>query len=459
MSRQVSLHDVARSVHELAGAVQGMRRGMVDRATVERIAADVVANGRTARRGYRPPENVDSDYLEVGLPNDPRDRLEAVIHRPARASAPQLHRAEEDVGHFQRTSDNLLLLATLMDVDPRETDYYNSEFRPAMYGALDSGTAGEGQEYVPRELSADLVERVALELLVANLFPFVVMPTNPFDVAALAVSRTRGGRHLEQTADTGQTGIKKITPPTRKVTLTAAKFAVEVLLSAELEEDSLVPILPFLREELIDYISADVEDAIVNGDTAGTHQDADVTAADDPRKNFEGLRKITLAAAKTDASNAALTVAMLRTNRKKMDKYGVRSDQLAHVISMANYLHLLGDANVMTLDKYGPSATVLAGELAKVDGAPVIVSEFVRSNLNATGVFDGTTTTRSVALTVNRRGFLVGERRNMTVQVLRELYAEYDQLGIVTTLRRAFSPRFPTATEKVVSLTYNLSTG
>jgi hypothetical protein len=46
----------------------------------------------------------------------------------------------------------------------------------------------------------------------------------------------------------------------------------------------------------------------------------------------------------------------------------------------------------------------------------------------------------------------------MTVQVLRELYANFDMDGVVTTLRRAFSPRFPTATEPVVAQHYNLST-
>jgi hypothetical protein len=268
---------------------------MVDRATVEAIAADVLSRGRAHSRGYRPPEYQDTDSLEVALPTKARDRLDALHHLPARAIAPQIGRPVEDVTHFQRTGDNLLLLGTSLDVDPRETDYFTNEFQPAMRAALDTGTAGEGSEYVPRELSANLVERVALELLVARLFPFVNMPSNPFDIAALAVQRTRGGRHLEQTGDTGQTAIKLITPATRKVTLTAAKFAVEVILSKELEEDSLVPILPFLQAELVDYIAADVEDAIVNGDTAGTHQDSDVTASDDPRKNFEGLRKVTIA--------------------------------------------------------------------------------------------------------------------------------------------------------------------
>jgi len=51
---------------------------------------------------------------------------------------------------------------------------------------------------------------------------------------------------------------------------------------------------------------------------------------------------------------------------------------------------------VRTVDKYGQFATVLNGELGKIDGIPVIVSEKIRENLNASGVYDGTTTTKTL---------------------------------------------------------------
>ena len=129
------------------------------------------------------------------------------------------------------------------------------------------------------------------------------------------------------------------------------------------------------------------------------------------RTVWNGLRFLSQAAQKTDAANAVLTAAMLRTNRSKMGKYGARSDQLAHIIGVKSYVSLLADVNVLTIDKYGPNAPILTGELAKVDGVPIVLSEYVRQDLNATGVFDNVTTNRSLALTVNRRGFLLGQRR------------------------------------------------
>jgi HK97 family phage major capsid protein len=353
-------------------------------------------------------------------------------------------------------SDNLLLLAAATKKAPRELGYYADSYVPLLGAmAMDSTTAAEGDEFVPTILSGNLIERVELQLRVVALFNSMNMPSNPFEIPGFGV-RTRGGRASEQTADTGQTGFRKVTPATRKITLTAVKFASEALVSKEAEEDALIPILDFIRTELVTQLAHDLEDAVINGDTTGTHMDSDVTDALDPRKNWAGLRKLAVAGAKTDGSNAILTTAMLRVNRKKLGKYGVGPSDLAHVIGIGQYINLLSDANVLTVDKYGPNATIHAGELASVDGIPIVVSEYVQANLNASGVYDGTTVNRSIAITVNRSSFLVGDRRGMTVQLLKELYAEFDQDAITVSIRKAFAAR-QVSTETVCAVTYNLA--
>jgi hypothetical protein len=140
-----------------------------------------------------------------------------------------------------------------------------------------------------------------------------------------------------------------------------------------------------------------------------------------------------------------------------MGVYGVKPADLAHVMSINAYIKLLADTSVLTLEKYGPFATILTGELGKVDGSPIIVSQYVRADLNATGVFDNSTTTRTEVLTVNRRGYAIGERRGVTLQVLKELYAEDDQDAIVVSWRKAFAARFTSSTEKTVAAAYNVT--
>lgn len=464
-----AVDDLKRSVHQLTQAVSDWRDRSVDESTVRSIVADAVERSRRVGQGvagYQPEDGgrLRGDVDLEPLPAHGRQRLEMLHELGPTEAARRTGIPTERLRAWQTSADRLLLAQAYMAANGRDDLASPDPRQLRLYGgyrlltqAMDSTTTAEGDEFVPRSLSGSLLERVTLELQVAALFPTIEMPTNPFDLPGVSVARARGGKATEQTGDTGQTKFKLVTPATRAVTLTAAKFATRVLVSRELEEDSLIAVLPFVETELVDTTSADIEDCVVNGDTTGTHQDSDTTASDDPRKNFDGLRKLAPAGAKTDASNAALTAAMLRTNRKKMGKYGARSSDLAHVVGIAGYVALLSDSNLQTVDKYGPAATLLAGELGKVDGAPVIVSEYVRQDLNASGVHDGTTTNRSVALTVNRRGFLVGNRRGVTVQVLRELYAESDQDCIVVTARKAFAARYP-STEAIVATHYNLST-
>lgn len=453
--------ELASSVKQLSDAVGDMKQGLVDEETVTRIAEETAAAQAAAaleqnrRRGYQ-PDDEGGEPSGALLQATGKQRLVEIHSRHAGEVARLTRMREDDVRAFQHKADQLVLLSTILGRDPRETEFFESEYRPLVH-AMDSTTTGEGDEFVPTELSANLIERVNLELRVLANLGVSPMPSQPFEIPGRASARKRLGKADEQTADTGQTKVKKVTPGSRKVTLDAKKFAGEGLVSKEAEEDAIIAILPFLEEELVDYLAADLEDTSINGDTAGTHQDSDTTDADDPRRNWEGLRQLTPAAAKIDgAAAAALTVAHLRGNRKSMGRFGVSPADLFHLLSIAGYIQLLSDTNVMTLDKYGAQATILTGELARVDGVPVIVSEYVRTDLNATGVHDGVTETRQQALTVHRRGFVRGLRRGVSVQVLRELYAESDQDAVIVTTRQAFSSRHEAA-EPVVAYTYNIT--
>lgn len=466
--KETTLDDVAQSVAALSTAVEGMKEGLVDRATVEQIAAEAIAKSGQ-HRGYTPePVALDAqgnpvDFERELLGATPRDRFRAVLELPARETASILGRDVESVQHLQARADDVVLLGAILgnqaaqkgaSFDVRETRFYKTQFLPAMQAAVDTQTAGEGAEFVPRELSANLIDRVTLALKVLGVFPEIGMPTNPFDLPARALARTRGGRHVEQTQDTGQTKIKKVTAGSRKITLTAAKFATEILVSKEAEEDEIIAVLPFLQEELQDFTAADLEDTAINGATV--ERDSDSGGAEDPRLNWNGLRKVANAnSAERDHGGGALTVAGLRSNRKLMGKYGIDPEQLVHILGMVEYIELLNDTSVLTLEKYGPQATVLTGELARADGVPVIVSEYVRQDLNATGVFDNTTKTKTVALTAHRKSFFRGTRRQLQVEYLRELYSESDQDAVKISTRQALEKRY--GTDKTVAVSYNVN--
>ena len=458
-----TIDDVASSVANLTQAVEDMKNGQVDRSTVEAMVRDAVEHANQTRTGYV-PDAVDQDGnqidVERALGTSPATRMNAILTLPARQTASILRTDVETVENFREKSDDLLLLTTMLrglgsQMSPTDTRFYADEFLPAMQAAVSTTGAGTGAEFVPRDLSSQLIERINLELRVLDLFPSIPMPTNPFDLPARGLVRQRGARGDEATADSGQTAVKKVTPGSRKVTLEAVKFWAETLVSKEAQEDQLIAVLPFIREELVDFVAADMEDTVINGDTTVTHRDSDTTATDDPRKNWDGIRKLAKAnSAERDHSGATLTVAGLRSNRKLMGKYGIRPGELAHIIGLSAYIGLLSDTNVLTVDKYGSNATIITGELAKADGVPVIVSEFVREDLDATGVYDSTPGTKSIAATVNKRGLLRGSRRGLTVEYLKELYSEYDQDAVKISRRDALTERF--AGEKTVAVSYNV---
>jgi hypothetical protein len=211
---------------------------------------------------------------------------------------------------------------------------------------------------------------------------------------------------VQNDADTGQTRVKKIQIASRKVTLTAKKFWGEALVSKEAEEDAIIAHAAADRGRAPPLHGATTSRTpSINGDTAAAQDTAaGFYAADDPLKNWDGLRKLALAGAKTDAANAKLTVAMLRGNRKVMGKYGVdppssRTSSRSTRTSTCSATRR-ADAREVRAERDDPHRRA-----RKVDNVPVIVSEAVHVDLNATGVFDNVTTNRTEAITVYRPGF------------------------------------------------------
>jgi HK97 family phage major capsid protein len=462
---KAAVEELKKANADLVQAVTDLKEGKIDQTVVDRISENVVTQLQAANPalaaanpGYKPGDVDEKTIVQGLLGKRGPARIQALVQMPAARAAAVTRIREDDILELQQASDNMAMLGAIFEKQGRDitqSAYYREEWAPLLQ-AMDTATTAEGIEYVPRELSAQVIERINLQLRVAALFPTIPMPTPTYDVPGMPVARTRLGKHSEQTADTGQTKYTAVTPGTRKITLTAAKFAGRALISRELEEDSILPMLAWLREELVDYIAADLEDCILNGDTTGTHMDSDTTASDDPRKNWNGLRKLIASGFKSDVAAVPTVANTIRVNRKKMGRYGVQPGNLAHICSMSDYLQLLADPSVITMEKYGPLATIVQGELAKVDGSPIIVSEYLRQDLNATGVYDGTTTTKTQLLTVNQRGYLLGERRGVTVRVLQELYDESDQDALTISRRMAFAGRYPT-TEGVAANAYDIT--
>jgi hypothetical protein len=346
---------------------------------------------------------------------------------------------------LQKKADDIYIVGSLLGVDPRQTKLYrkysgSEDFIKAM-------DTTENSDWVPAQLSPRLQEQVHLALKVASLHETIPMPTQPYELPYVA-----GGSEAylaDEATEEDSARFKKSSTSSGKVTFTAKKIASKVILTEEMNEDSIVPVLPLLKKDIVRALAFAIEDATINGDTSGTHQDSDVTDSRDSRKAWMGYRK--LAQADYDFENS-LTLTKLRALRGQMGVYGVDPLELALVCSIGGYLQIIDVEGVKTVDKYGPNATILKGELAKIDNIPIVVSEKCRDDLNLSGVYDGSTKTRTSMNLVYRPAMLYGDRRSVTVKT--DFDIERDQNILVATQRIAFSRVFA-STETFVATGYN----
>jgi len=351
---------------------------------------------------------------------------------------------------LQEKSDDVYITSVLLKTAPRNLKMY-----PDFQKALDTQTAGEGLEWVPTILSAELIRMIELAYRIPALHRDITMPSDPFVLPA-QVGKQIAYKITEQIEDTGQTKIPISDLASGKVTLTGAGVGTRTLVSHYLEEDSIVAVLPLIKEGIADSANEAMEQAIVNGDTTATHQDSDVTVASDRRKLWKGYRKHALANNwKEDLST--FSYANVGKLQKKMGKYGTFLNDLTFIVGISGWNQMKSLAEVITVDKYGPSATILTGELGKIDGIPIITSGVVREDLNASGVYDGITMTQTCMFLVFKRGFVTGTRRTLQLRLLQELYAESEQDCLLGTMRRAFEPIYAIATEPIVAIGYNIT--
>jgi hypothetical protein len=208
-------------------------------------------------------------------------------------------------------------------------------------------------------------------------------------------------------------------------------------------------------------VAADIiDDAIINGDTASTHMDSSVTAATDRRKAWLGLRAMAVDQSYSTDSSTWNSDGIL-TARQSMGKYGGFTGSTASgcvlLLSYNAYGALLKDDDLKTVDKFGPAATVATGEVARVSGVPVVVTEWIATNLNASGVYDGSTTTKTAGILANRGAFALGDRRAITVKSSDLILMEYDQVVAVSTWRGDFEDIYPIASNETVHYLYNIT--
>ena len=237
------------------------------------------------------------------------------------------------------------------------------------------------------EVSTNMEAEVRRRLVVAPLIRAVnmktnvmTMPLNPeAGLASWVVNSDFGGANSSggATATTGQTPGRGSPHQLKEITLNAYKVATKEYLNYEEEEDSLLVIMPIVRDAMIRRLARTVDRAYLLGAGSG----ADPVA---------GLASYATGTNFTSANGAAAstvaTIANLRSLRKNLGAWGLDPAEVVYVVSTEIYYDLLDDTTFQTMNQVGPQATLLTGQVGQIGNSPVLVSaEFASKGTGATG--------------------------------------------------------------------------
>ena len=247
--------------------------------------------------------------------------------------------------------------------------------------AMDSTTAGSGDELVATLEARELWMDVNLHTMVAPLVPTFPMPSNPFDIP-----RQLG--EVNFYPGTENTAAAATALSTGKAALTAYELVGQVPYSFTLEEDSVVALLPEIRAGLVRNVAEVLDDIILNADATATNNiNADgvrITSADAGKAHwllgYDGIVHLPLVdnTAQRNNHGAAASDDMFNEIRTKLGRYGARPSQLVWVMDVNTFIRTQSVSQFRTMDKLGPNATLLTGMLGAIEGIPVIVSEQMR---------------------------------------------------------------------------------
>ena len=309
--------------------------------------------------------------------------------------------------------------------------------------AMDSTTAGSGDELVATLEARELWQDVNLQTLVAPIIPTFPMPSNPFEVPRqLGDVNFFPGTENTATTDTALA--------TGRTTLTAFELVGQVPYSFTLEEDGVIAMLPEIRAGLVRNVAEVLDDIILNADRSTANNinaDGSAITANSAGKahwllGYDGILHLPLVDNTEQANDhdAAVSDDMFNELRAKLGKYGARPSQLAWIMDVHTFIRTQSVEQFRTMDKLGPNATLLTGMLGAVEGIPVIVSEQMPLADADGKVTDGASTnTKGRLLLVNRTQWAQGFRRQLMIDVDRD--TQKRQTVVTVSFRHALAER------------------
>lgn len=330
---------------------------------------------------------------------------------------------------------------------------------------FDTSQAGDGDDLFVEIMSSMLMRFLEVRGAVLPLFRSFPMP-GPLYRLPITTKANKSTRVTEETTDLtawptlAAEVYDDASGPFDKIVFEAEKHRAYQGVTGELIEDSVIPIIMFIYEEMGDALRRGLEDAIINGDVnTGAPMDSDGTDTTSVRASWNGLRR--LAYDNDGASNTMQALATAGTvvvndlfNAKTaMGRYGLLASNVAIIAGIKSYFKLLAITTIETIQNFGARATLITGALTQLTGSNVVTTEYMREDLNNSGVYDGITKTDTAILFVHTPSWWLGNWRGITLE--RDRVPQVDQDYVFGWWRGDFQKIRPAAQPTEAAL-YNI---
>jgi hypothetical protein len=294
---------------------------------------------------------------------------------------------------------------------------------------IDTATSTSGTEWLPTGFSRQAVDFYFVDSGLEAALTQQMIPENvgPFSIP-IESSRSQAVIESQQTAASANyinTSVI-LTPLTDTIDFTPKKLGYGWQWSVEAQEDLAVDTLAMALRKCPEGIRRGVRQCIINGQTASDATLDDAPAVSglhtaDGWSNATGdnsLRLSAIVSGFTTAVGAAMDFQDIITARKAMGKFGLRPEELVLTAGPAAMIGLFGDDDhVTTVEKMGPMATVLTGQLGSCGGVRLFPDSEFLDTLDAGGINAGTGAVGGACL-FNRTRWYLATKRNIETYVI-----------------------------------------
>ena len=386
---------------------------------------------------------------------DVTGRIKGEFSREAHIRMLHAPTSNEQIIELRKLSDQVAVMHALRgSMKNRNFDVMNtSQYKElelktrAMY----STGSTVGDELVMNELSPEVVAMFNVERQVAATIKTFQLPRGEWTIPNVTANPTVYLQGESSSDDASAYKASNMTLAQRS--MVAATLAARVAISSELDEDSVAPMMELLSPAFAEAMAQAEENAIINGQATSAIDTGDAPGPNDVRSAFDGIRYNVQTAAKEDLStwSAATVFAMI----SGMGKYGIDPRNGVWVPSLSVYLKkMVSDSNFVSLEKAGPLATNINGSLGFFYGRAVLPSDQVSESMNASGVYDGVTETKTGVILFRPDRYKMGVRRGMTIDS--ETVKRAGQTHLIVTMREVLRKMGGT-TDYTEALGYNIA--